>query len=289
MLSSVAGKLFVVATPLGNLDDLSPRAFATLREVALVLCEDTRRTSGLLARHGIQAKLLSCHRFNERRRLDAVLERLRSGLQVALVSDSGTPGVSDPGALIVRAALDAGIPVSPVPGPSAAAALLSVSGLSANRYVFEGFLPHRAGERRRRLRTLHDEPRTIVFFETPQRVLDTLQDIEQVLGPRRTVVGRELTKLHEAILQGSPAEVAAALGQEVRGEITIAVEGARPGELAHDAAAGRVRTVWREALERSAGDRRLALRHAARELGLGRAELQRRLAELGADPSGGRR
>jgi 16S rRNA (cytidine1402-2'-O)-methyltransferase len=275
--------LFVVATPLGNLDDLTRRALDTLRSVDAVACEDTRRTAKLLARYGVETTLVSCHRFNERQRLEPILERLREGQRVALVSDGGTPGVSDPGALLVRAALDEGLPVSPLPGPSAVTALLSVSGLPADQYVFEGFLPHRAGERRRRLRQLRGEARTVVFYEAPHRILQTLADVEEVLGPLEMVLGRELTKLHETVLRGTPAELAHQLGGNVRGEITLAMAGPA-GETAGtdvDARAGRILDCWREALERSGGDRRAALRVAARELGLKKPELFRRLAELG--------
>ena len=214
----MSGKLFVVATPLGNLDDLSPRALATLRSVDAVACEDTRRTAKLLARYTIEVPMVSCHKFNERQRLEPIVERLAAGESVALVCDSGTPGVADPGRLLVREALERGILVCPLPGPSAVTTLLSASGLPADRYVFEGFLPHRAGERRRRLRELRDERRTVVLFEAPHRLHASLLDMQEVLGSRELVLGRELTKLHETILRGSPGELAERLGPDVRGE-----------------------------------------------------------------------
>jgi 16S rRNA (cytidine1402-2'-O)-methyltransferase len=275
----VSGKLFVVATPLGNLDDISPRALETLRSADTIACEDTRRTSKLLDRYGLSARLLSCHRFNERQRLEPVLARIRAGERVALVSDGGTPGIADPGRLLVRAALDEGLDVSPLPGPSAVAALLSASGLPADRYVFDGFLPHRAGERRRRLRQLAEETRTVVLFETPHRILQTLADIDEVLGPRKLVLGRELTKLHESILQGSPRELARRLGRNVRGEITLVLSG-NEGEEVGDERAKQILECWQRALDDTDGNRRKALDRAARELGLGKAELSRRLAEL---------
>ena len=282
----MSGQLFVVATPLGNLDDLSPRALRTLRSVSLVACEDTRRTAKLLARYGVDVPTVSCHRFNESRRIEPILVRLQGGEDVALVSDSGTPGVSDPGALLVRTALREGIRVAPLPGPSAVATLLSVSGLPADRYVFEGFLPHRAGERRRRLRELRDEPRTLVLFEAPHRLLATLQDIEEVIGPRDLVLGRELTKVYETILTGTPRELAARLNEgDVRGEITLAMAGRGEREKVGqvDAAARQILECWRETLLEAGGDRRAALRRAARTLGMRRAELQRRLTEAGED------
>jgi 16S rRNA (cytidine1402-2'-O)-methyltransferase len=276
--------LFVVATPLGNLDDISPRALSTLRSVELIACEDTRRTAKLLARYAIETPLLSCHRFNENQRLEPVLAKLRNGARIALVSDGGTPAIADPGSMLVRAALDEGLTVSPLPGPSAVAALLSASGLGADRYVFEGFLPHRAGERRRRLRSLADEDRTLVVFEAPHRIRETLSDIEEVLGPRRLVLGRELTKLHETIASGTPAELRERLGDDVRGEITIVLEGAAPGSGAlGDTQAKRILACWRTAIADTQGNRRAALDRVSRELGLKKAELHRRLAEIDPD------
>jgi 16S rRNA (cytidine1402-2'-O)-methyltransferase len=279
----VAGTLFVVATPLGNLGDLSPRARSTLETVDCIACEDTRRTARLLARFGIDRTLVSCHRFNERSRLEPVLARLRAGEDVALVSDGGTPGVSDPGNLLVDAALDGGLTVRPIPGPSAVAALLSVSGLPGDRFVFDGFLPHRAGERRRRLRRLADEERPVVLFESPHRIRESLADIETVLGERPLVLGRELTKIHETLLRGSAASIAARLGEQPRGEIVLVLAPAQAGTATRDDARGReVLDTWRRALDEERGDRRAALRRAASELGLKRAELFRLLAELGA-------
>jgi 16S rRNA (cytidine1402-2'-O)-methyltransferase len=275
----MGGRLLVVATPLGNLEDLSPRALAALRSVDFVVCEDTRRTARLLAAYRIAVETVSCHRFNEVERLGPVLDRLGRGESAALVSDAGTPGVSDPGTLLVRAALDAGIEVSPVPGPSAIATLLSVAGLPADRFVFEGFLPHRGGERRRRLRELRDERRTIVAFETPHRIHRTLADLADVLGEREIVLGRELTKVHESILRGSAREIEARLDDPVRGEITLAIAPAS-GDIAEQDGPDPVRAAWADALRAAGGDRRAALRGAARALGVGRAELWRRLVEL---------
>jgi 16S rRNA (cytidine1402-2'-O)-methyltransferase len=291
MLHPVPGKLFVIATPLGNLDDISPRAVQTLRQVDLILCEDTRRSARLLDRYDIEKPKLSYHRFNERERLQQILRELHAGRDIALVSDGGTPAISDPGFLLVRALLDAGLEVCPIPGPSAVATLLSVSGLPADRYLFEGFLPHRQGERRRRLRQLRPAAHTTVLFEAPHRIADTLRDIEEIFGKRQLVLGRELTKRYETILVGSAAEIAARLGDEVKGEITIAIAGALPGDRADegDQRAERVRESWRRALGEADGDSRAALRSAAKALGMKRPELYRLLAELGEDPDGGSR
>jgi 16S rRNA (cytidine1402-2'-O)-methyltransferase len=198
---------------------------------------------------------------------------------VALVSDGGTPGISDPGRLLVSAALEEGLEVRPIPGPSAVATLLSASGLPADRYVFDGFLPHRAGERRRRLRELAPEKRTVVLYETPHRILETLGDIDEVLGPRELVLGRELTKLHETLLRGTASEIRQRLGDNVRGEITLAMSGAG-GSVKGDRQAKRLREIWARTMEETGGDRRKALDRAARELGLKKAELSRRIAEL---------
>lgn len=278
----VAGTLFVVTTPLGNLEDLSKRAERVLGEVGCIACEDTRRTAKLLARYGLSTPTLSCHQFNELARIRPVIERLAAGEDFALVSDGGAPTLSDPGALLVAAAWEAGIRVVPIPGPTAPSALLSVSGLPADRWVCEGFLPHRAGERRRRLRELARETRTIVFFESPLRLRGTLEDIEAILGERLLVVGREMTKVHERIIRGTPGRLLELLDSTVRGEVTVAMAGLSSsvpqGSL--DAAADRIREIWRAALAGNDGDPRRALRAAARQLELGRAELRRRLAEL---------
>ena len=279
------GTLLVVATPLGNLDDLSPRAREALRSAAIIACEDTRHTAGLLDRFGIGTPRVSCHRFNESERLRPILARLRAGEDVALVSDGGTPGIADPGALLVAAAHEAGIPVRPVPGPSAPAALLSASGLPSDRYVFDGFLPHRAAERRRRLRALAREPRTVVVLETPHRIVDALADLDAILGERPLALGRELTKIHEQVLCGTAATVRARLPDgEIRGEITLAFAGAATAAVPDGGDAeqvAHVRAAWHTALERENGERRRALRAAARDLGIARAELRRRLDEIG--------
>lgn len=280
----MSGTLHVVATPIGNLDDLSPRAVETLRRCAVVACEDTRRTGGLLARFGLETPRVSLHKFNEGERVAEMLALLSQGREVALVSDGGTPGIADPGAWLVRAAIEAGYRVSPVPGASAVAALLCASGLPADRYVFDGFLPHREGERRRRLRELRAETRTVVVFEAPHRVRETLRDLAAIVGERAIALGRELTKVHETIVRGSASAVLDSLGDgEVLGEIAIAIAGRDP-EV--DAATGddddvaRIRAAW-AAARATHDDSRAALKAAARELGVKRAELQRRLAEIG--------
>jgi len=279
----VSGTLYIVATPIGNLEDTSPRALRVLESVSCVACEDTRRTRRLLNRFGVSTRTLSCHKFNERERLEKVLRILRDGDDVALVSDGGTPAISDPGALLVKAARDEGIRVSPIPGPSAPVALLSASGESGSRFLFEGFLPHRAGERRRRLRELRSFHDAIVLFESPRRIRDTLADLREVMGEREIVVGRELTKIHETLLRGTATEVLASLPDpEVRGEITVIVTACDPNASGStEARSGRVLEAWTESLAQAGGDQRDALRRTARRLGMKRAELYRLLAELG--------
>lgn len=241
------GVLHVIGTPIGHLEDLSPRAVATLRSAALVACEDTRTSRAILDRHGLSVPVVSCHRFNEHARSERILEVLASGQDVALVSDSGTPGVSDPGAAVVRAARAAGFTVSPVPGPSAVAALWSVSGLEGP-FTFAGFLPQRHGERRRALEALVSEPRPLVIYESPHRILATLAEAVEVLGDRRAILGRELTKVHEEVIAGTLTSLRERLAaRTVRGEFTLIVEPAsgaatgarvRPSESGASASAG---------------------------------------------------
>lgn len=225
-----AGRLDVIATPIGNIGDLSPRASASLAAADLVLAEDTRRTATLLGACGISRPLLSLHDHNEASRIVALLERLRQGEVLALVSDAGTPLLSDPGFQLVRAAVAAGIEVRAIAGPSAVTAALSIAGLPTDRFVFEGFLPARSGERQAALRRLAQESRTLVLFEAPHRIAATLQQLAAACGGERAaVVARELTKLHETVYRGTLAELAQRAAQDpdlARGEITIVIAGA---------------------------------------------------------------
>jgi 16S rRNA (cytidine1402-2'-O)-methyltransferase len=223
------GVLYVIATPIGNLGDVSSRALDTLRSVGLVLCEDTRRTRKLLTHHGIETGTASFHEHNEQKKVPAILEQLNAGARIALVSDAGTPTISDPGYRLINALAGTEIPVIPIPGPSAVTALLSVSGLPTDRFVFEGFLPVKSGKRRRHLEELAVEPRTIVLFESPFRIARTLAECSEILGDRRCCFGRELTKHFEEIRHGSLAELSAwAEGRKFKGEIVIAIAGLKP-------------------------------------------------------------
>lgn len=224
-----AGRLVLVGTPIGNLADLSPRAVDVLATADLVVCEDTRRTGRLLQAAGVSAKkLLAAHDHNEAAQIGTVLDRLRTGETVAIVTDAGMPGISDPGERMVRAAADAGIEVVVVPGPSAAVAALVLSGLATGRFAFEGFLPRSGSGRTERLASLAGERRTIVLYEAPHRLARTVTDLAAVLGgDRRVAIARELTKMHEEVWRGSLADaVARTEAVEPRGEHVLVVDGA---------------------------------------------------------------
>jgi 16S rRNA (cytidine1402-2'-O)-methyltransferase len=231
-VARMTGRLQVVATPIGNLADLSERAREALAGADVIAAEDTRHTASLLKAAGIAKPLLSLHEHNESRRVPALLARLARGERVALVSDAGTPLLSDPGYELVHAAVAAGFEVSVIPGPSAITAALAVAGLPTDRFCFEGFLPARERERRAALAALTQEPRTLVFFEAPHRIAAALADMATVLGAERAaVVARELTKAHETIYRGTLHELAARAAAEAnfaRGEITLVVRGAAP-------------------------------------------------------------
>ena len=225
------GTLYVVATPIGNLEDLSLRALRILREVAVIAAEDTRVTRKLLSRHEIRTPLTAYHSHSSAGRVTMLLERLLAGDHIALVSDAGTPGISDPGGLLVRAAVDAGLTVVPIPGPSAVIAALSASGLDPTRFVFEGFLPRARGEAMQVLERLRPLPHTLVFYEAPGRVGETLARIEAALPGRRAVVARELTKLFEEFARGATAELAERFRADPpRGECVLLVSGSAGNE-----------------------------------------------------------
>jgi 16S rRNA (cytidine1402-2'-O)-methyltransferase len=223
----MAGMLYVVATPIGNLEDITLRALRVLQEVDLIATEDTRRTRILLDHYQIDKPLTSLYDHNEVQKAPILLRRLQEGISIALVSEAGTPRISDPGYRLVQLAISQQITVIPIPGPSAVVTGLSVAGLPTDRFVFEGFLPKKAGKRRRRLEALREEPRTLVFYESPRRVRDLLSEMQAQWGNRRVVVARELTKKFEAILRGRITEVQTQLEERPpQGEVTLVVEGA---------------------------------------------------------------
>lgn len=289
------GALYVVATPIGNLADLGQRARAVLGEVDVVVAEDTRHTGRLLAHHGIRTRLESLHEHNERRRAPEILARIRAGASFALVSDAGTPLVSDPGYVLVRGAAEAGVRVVPVPGPSAFLCALSVSGLPVDRFAFEGFLPAARGARAARLEALADDPRTLVFHEAPHRVAAALEAMCAAFGAKRPVaVARELTKRHESILRTTLAEAASRIGSP-RGEYVLVVGGrAQAREI--PAAAERTLEVLLEALPlrqavdlaaRASGVPRKRMYRLALAWRDGRDSVQSDPAGCGKEPRGG--
>jgi 16S rRNA (cytidine1402-2'-O)-methyltransferase len=261
----MAGVLFLVGTPIGNLADLSPRARDTLASVDLVAAEDTRRTGRLLSGIGLNVPLVSMFEGNEERRALELIGRLERGADVAVVTDGGMPAISDPGHRVVRLAVERGIEVRTVPGPSAAIAALAVSGLPTDRFAFEGFLPRRPGDRAARLRAVRDDERTLVFFESPRRTPALLREVLAILGDRRVALCRELTKLHEEVRRGTAREVLEALGDhELRGEVVVVVEGAR-GHVAPDPAAllAEVRLLVDGGMKPRQAARAVAERHGA--------------------------
>jgi 16S rRNA (cytidine1402-2'-O)-methyltransferase len=285
-----SGTLYLVATPIGNLEDISLRALRILRQATVIAAEDTRHTRKLLTRHGIGARLVSLHQHNEYARTPALVRRLLAGDSVALVSDAGTPGVSDPGTALVRAAADAGVPIVPIPGPSAVLAALAASGLPAEPVTFLGFLPERGAERRRVLASVRGLSHTLVLFEAPHRLRETLEELLAALGERRIALARELTKVHEEVNRASLSETVRRFSAEVpRGEFTLVIEGARgqvptAGASLGDALAdvpdepAAARETAREALMRaSAGgcSAQESVRRAARVSGLRRNEVYR--------------
>ncbi len=279
----MTGTLYIVATPIGNLEDITARAIRVLREVELIACEDTRRTKTLLNHFGIKTRTLSYHEHNERERAAELGELLDEGKDIAIVSDAGTPLINDPGFRIVNTALERGITIVPIPGPTAFVAALVASGLPSDQFFFGGFLPARANARRAHLADLAAIQATLVFYEAPHRIAAALRDALEVLGNRKAAVARELTKIHEEISRGNLGELAERFSQgpSPRGEIVLLIRGIREStsslanstnstQLSTPKLAHRVRQ-----LEGEGFDSKTALKKAARELGLKRAEAYR--------------
>ena len=224
----MVGTLYVVATPIGNLEDITLRALRVLKEVDVIAAEDTRHTQILLSHYGIRTPLTSYHEHNEKTKARQLMSRLERGEQIALVSDAGTPAISDPGYRLAVEAIRGGIPVIPIPGASALTAVLSAGGLPTDRFVFEGFLPAKKQERRARLRALSSETGTLVIYEAPHRLTETLNDLAEILGDREIVLAREVSKVHEEFLRGRLTEVAKQVaGREIKGELTLLIGGSR--------------------------------------------------------------
>jgi 16S rRNA (cytidine1402-2'-O)-methyltransferase len=283
----LAPGLYLVATPIGNLGDITLRALDVLKRVDRIACEDTRQTQKLLNHFAITTPTVSCHQHNERQRAEEMLEALKSGGRIALVSDAGMPGISDPGNWLASEAIAAGVAVIPIPGANAALSALVASGLPSNEFHFVGFLPEKAGARRTRLEALANEAvepaRTLIFYEAPHRILETLSDLESVWGPDlRVVAARELTKIHEEFLRGTVSEVRRELAsrERIRGEFTLLVEAEKiapphaagaPGKS--EKIADRIARIQAEA----GVDEKEALKRLARELGQSKSELYREL------------
>jgi len=225
-LNATKGILYIVSTPIGNLEDITLRALRILKEVDLIAAEDTRHT-GLLLRHfGIQKPLTSYFEGNELRKKEFILSRLKQGDRIALVSDAGTPGISDPGFRLIQTAAESQIPIVPIPGPSAVIAALSVSGLPTDAFLFKGFLPHKSKRRRDLLKQLEETKETLIFYESPHRLTETLKDILDIFGDREIVLTRELTKIYEEILRGKVSQIQLQLAEKkIRGEITLVISG----------------------------------------------------------------
>jgi 16S rRNA (cytidine1402-2'-O)-methyltransferase len=275
----MAGTLYLVATPIGNLEDITQRALRVLREVDLIACEDTRHTRVLLNHYGIKTSVLSYHEHNERERAVELGERLKQGDSIAVVSDAGTPGINDPGFRLVNEAIKRGVAVVPVPGAVALVAALVASGLPTDQFFFGGFLPARTTMRRARLAEVRTLSSTLIFYEAPHRLAQSLADAREILGEREAAVARELTKLHEEIARGRLSELAQRYAAEptTRGEIVLlidraVIEGETVDEDSSLSIAQRV-----NALERDGLDARAALKRVAREMGLSRPEAYRRL------------
>ncbi len=280
----MAGTLYLVSTPIGNLEDITHRAVRLLGEVDIIACEDTRHTQKLLNHYGINAKTISYHEHNERERAVELFEQLKAGSNIAIVSDAGTPLINDPGFRLARLAIEGGMSVVPLPGPSALIAALIASGLPTDEFFFGGFLPARSGARRTRLNELRSILATLIFYEAPHRIAATLKDAHEILGEREAVVARELTKMHEELARGRLSELADRFSssESARGEMVLIIDRVViQGKAGTDQIVINIAELV-AALETDGLDHRAALKKAARELGVSRAEAYRRLvAERG--------
>ena len=278
-INCMAGTLYLVATPIGNLEDITERAIRVLGEVDVIACEDTRRTQTLLNHYDIKTKMLSYHEHNERERAAELGTLLQTGANIAIVSDAGTPGISDPGFRLVNDAIARGARVVPVPGPAAFVAALVASGLPTDEFFFGGFLPARSSQRRARLMKVRSLNSTLIFYEAPHRIARTLEDAREILGEREAAVARELTKLHEEIARGRLSQLAERFASEnaARGEMVLVIDRTVIGveTMEPDSQANIAALV--AALESEGLDNRAALKRVARELGLSRPEAYRRL------------
>lgn len=277
------GTLYLVATPIGNLGDITARAIETLRAVDFIACEDTRQTRKLLTHFGISAKLISYHEHNEHQRSEEFVKLLLNGKNIAVVSDAGTPGVADPAFRAVQTAIAQNVKIVPIPGAAAFVNALIVSGLPTDAFFFQGFLPSRTTERRKRLQSVVNIQATLIFYESPRRLAKSLMDCLEILGNRKAVVARELTKIYEEVLRADLKELSEKFANtEARGEIVLLIGQPEAANLKSDAAISQTIGQKVAELEAAGLDHRAALKQAAREFGLPRAEAYRRLlAERG--------
>jgi 16S rRNA (cytidine1402-2'-O)-methyltransferase len=282
------GTLYLVGTPIGNLEDISLRALRILKEVDLIACEDTRQTQKLLNHYGVDKRTISYHEHNELTRAAELIMHLQEGKSIGLVSDAGTPGVSDPGYRLVSLAIRHRLPVVPIPGPSAFLAALVASGLPTDSFRFGGFLPAKSGQRRAALESIKNSPRTEIFYEAPHRLLAALEDVVEALGAhRQVVIAREVTKLHEEFLRGPAGDLLAELKRrsEIRGEITLLIakaeEHGQPAVQQKDTQAR-----LRELMQEEGLDRRDAMKRVAKELGVSKSEVYRKLQQGRAEGGG---
>lgn len=263
------GTLYIVSTPIGNLEDITLRALRVLKDVDIIAAEDTRHSAKLLSHYGISKTLLSYWGEREKAKAEQVLKHLREGRSVALISDSGTPGISDPGAVVIKRAIEEGFSVVPVPGPSAVIAGLSVSGLPTKEFTFIGFLPEKHSQRQKALRDLSFEERTLVFYEAPHRLIETLKDMKGILGNRQACLIREITKLHEEALRGSLSDIISVLeSRSVKGEYVIIISGREREKASLEEAIEEVRMLVKKGI-----GRKEAVRIVANQYGLSKGEL----------------
>jgi 16S rRNA (cytidine1402-2'-O)-methyltransferase len=274
------GTLYVVATPIGNLEDISYRAVRVLKEADLIACEDTRHTAKLLHHYEIDKPTVSYHEHNEAARAEELVAKLEQGMNIAQVSDAGMPGISDPGYRVIKLAIERGVPVVPIPGASAVVVALAASGLPTDNFQFLGFLPARSGERRTLLESVRDAQHTTVVYEAPHRIAETMKDVVELLGSERPVVlARELTKVHEEFIRGSAAEVLQRVEKhELKGEMTLLIGKSEPAAVpaARKDIASRVQEIMRE----GSVDENTALKVVAKELGVSKSEAYRELQRL---------
>lgn len=274
----MSGTLYLVATPIGNLSDISARAIETLKAVDIIACEDTRHTQKLLNHLGIKAKTVSYHEHNEQERATELAKKLAEGMSVAVVSDAGTPGINDPGHHIVEKAIEAGINVVTIPGPTAFVSAVIVSGLATDSIFFDGFLPAKKGERRKRLEEISSIPATLAFYESPHRIAAALSDCLEILGDREASFSREITKLHEETIRGKISFLLSHISYaKPRGEFVLVIDRARESDKAPISDSSEMFANRVSELESTGLDRKKAMKQAAKEFGLTRSEAYRKL------------